>query len=48
MIRIKKEAPNVREHTNGDNATIANFVDLRKPRLALNLQESLNGFEGWD
>ena len=33
MARIEKETANVWEHTNGNNATIANVVDLLKPRL---------------
>ena len=33
MIRIKKETANVWEHTNGNIATIANVVDLWKPRF---------------
>ena len=32
-IRVKKDAPNVWDHTNGNNATITNFVALWKPQL---------------
>ena len=35
MIRIKKETANVGEHTNGNNATIANFVALWKRRFCI-------------
>ena len=38
MVRIKKETANAWEHTNDNNATIVNFVDVKtssgvKPNL---------------